>query len=174
MTRKMYIVIAIVLGVSIFITVKSIRAQAHVDSTAYDLMLSTLLKHDVQEISVDSFKQQTGCIILDARAYDEYRVSHITNAIWVGYDDFDISRTGNIPKEAKVVVYCSVGYRSEKITQRLNAAGYSDVSNLYGGIFEWVNQGNTVVDMQGSPTEKVHPYSKSWGIWLNKGIKSYE
>ena len=43
-------------------------------------------------------------------------------------------------------MYCSIGKRSEKVTQKLKKAGYNNVSNLYGGIFEWVNQGNEVVD----------------------------
>jgi len=39
-------------------------------------------------------------------------------------------------------------------------AGYTNVSNLYGGIFEWVNQGNNVVDDNNRITPKVHAYGK--------------
>jgi hypothetical protein len=72
------------------------------------------------------------------------------------------------------VVYCTVGVRSEKVGEKLKAAGYQNVRNLYGSIFEWVNQGNPVVDNQGKPTQQVHAYSRVWGVWLNKGEKIYE
>ncbi len=56
-----------------------------------------------------------------------------------------------IGEESKVVVYCSVGYRSEKIAEKLKAAGYKNVFNLYGGIFEWENQNLPVYDSNGEP-----------------------
>jgi predicted sulfurtransferase len=71
-------------------------------------------------------------------------------------------------------VYCSIGKRSESITQKLSKAGYGNVSNLYGGIFEWVNQGNGVVDVNNKQTNKIHAYGKFWGQWLHKGEKVYK
>jgi predicted sulfurtransferase len=66
-----------------------------------------------------------------------------------------------------------VGYRSEKIAKRCQAAGFKQVYNLYGGIFEWVNQGNTVVNADG-PTEQVHTYDKKWSVWLDRGIRVFD
>ena len=31
-------------------------------------------------------------VVLDAREADEYRISHLPNAIFVGYDDFELSK----------------------------------------------------------------------------------
>ena len=45
----------------------------------------------------------------------------------------------DIARESTIVVYCSVGYRSEKIAEELDKLGFTNVSNLYGGIFEWIN-----------------------------------
>ncbi len=148
-------------------------ARAQVQSSAYHLMLQTLLKHSVQEISVAELVQQEGVVLLDARAEEEYTVSHIAHALYVGYDDFDWTRIKSLKKDQTIVVYCSVGYRSEKIAEKLIAAGYTRVENLYGGIFEWVNQGNEVVDATGKKTDAIHAYSKTWGLWLNKGKKVY-
>ena len=78
-----------------------------------------------------------------------------------------------MPKDASIVIYCSVGVRSEKIGEKLIAAGYTNVKNLYGSIFEWVNEGNAVYNMNGKATNRVHAYSKTWGIWLKKGVKVY-
>lgn len=170
----MYIILIILLIGIIFLTIENLRAQTHVDNKAYDVMLSTLLKHSVPEIAVDSFKQSTTCVLLDAREKAEYNVSHIQNAIWVGYNDFDMNRIATINKSDRIVVYCSVGYRSEKIAEKLKAAGYTNTSNLYGGIFEWVNDGNTIINSMNEPTQKIHAYSKTWGVWLNKGEKIYD
>jgi hypothetical protein len=53
-------------------------------------------------------------------------------------------------------------------------AGYTNIQNMYGGVFEWINDDFPVYDMQGKQTTKVHAYSKAWGIWLKKGDKVYQ
>jgi len=158
---------------SVFLGTLSV-SSAQTTSKAYDLMLKALYKNSVPTISVPELKKMPDAILLDTRAKAEYDVSHLPNARWVGYDDFDLSRVQGIPKNANVVLYCSVGYRSEKVGEKLLAAGYQRVSNLYGSLFEWVNQGNPVVDRTGQPTRRVHAYSRAWGIWLNRGEKVYE
>lgn len=150
-------------------------AQSKVKSKAYDDMLKGLLAHSVGEIAVHQVPDNDpDLIFLDARERREYEVSHIKNAIWVGYDDFKFSRVKGIDKKAKIIVYCSVGYRSEKVGEKLKIAGFSQVYNLYGSIFEWVNQDRPVYDMQGNRTYKVHAFDQEWGRWLEKGEKVYD
>lgn len=148
-------------------------AQDRVESSAYNLMLKILLSHSVQEIAVKDIKSGTGAVFIDARERKEYEVSHIQNAQWAGYDDFRLNRLADIPKDKKLIVYCSVGYRSEKIAEKLKEAGYTNVYNLYGGIFEWKNQGKAVYNDNGK-TEKVHAFDRKWGFWLSTGEKVYE
>ncbi len=150
-------------------------AQKKVESGAYDLMLKALLKENVPEVSaIEAHKEQEKYQFIDSREKREYEVSHIKNAVWVGYDDFDIKRLKGITKDKALIVYCSVGVRSENISNKLIAAGYTPIYNMYGGVFEWVNEGFPVFDMQGKQTDKVHAYSKTWGIWLKKGEKVYQ
>ncbi len=145
-----------------------------VKSNTYNVTLKALLSHTVPEISVDSLvKIKEEVTLLDAREIKEYKVSHIENALYVGYDHFDSTAVQALDKHKPVVVYCSVGYRSEKISERLQKMGFENVSNLYGGIFEWKNQGNPVVNEEGK-TEKVHAYNRTWGVWLKKGEKVYK
>jgi len=145
-----------------------------VENKAFERRLKILLSHNVNEISIkDAAKIKANVIFLDARKKKEYNVSHIKDSRWIGYDDFNRKRMEGIAKKTKIIVYCSVGYRSEKITKKLNKMGYKDVSNLYGGIFEWVNQGNKVYDNKGKTTTKVHTYNKAWSKWLKKGEKVY-
>lgn len=172
MTIKI-IALLIVFFIVGFITVKNVRAQVHVSNTAYDVTLSTLLKHSVHEVSVDDVAKSTQAVLLDAREKKEFDVSHIAGAKWVGYDDFTVNRLHDIPKDTPLIVYCSVGYRSEKIAEQIQKAGYTNVSNLYGGIFEWVNTQHPVVNDNNTPTDKVHAYDKNWGVWLQRGVKVY-
>ena len=48
------------------------------------------------------------------------------------------------------------------------------ISNLFGGIFEWKNNGFKVYDSINTVTENVHIFSKEWSKWLTKGEKVYE
>lgn len=158
----------------IFILIFSGACHGQVNSGAFNLMLKSLLKGSVPYISVSEAKQKTDKIIfLDTREKKEYDVSHIKNARWVGYEKFDIKNIKDIPKDTEIIVYCSVGYRSEKIGEKLIKAGYKNVKNLYGSIFEWKNEGLPVYDNTGKQTNKVHTYNKTWGIWLQKGTKVY-
>lgn len=151
----------------------SCDGQSKVQSKAYDLMLKGLLSHTVTEISAEeAHAQQQTALFIDAREQQEYEVSHLRNAIHVGYDSLDLSNLTDVPKNQTIIVYCSVGYRSEKVSEQLKEQGFEDVSNLYGGIFEWKNRGFEVVDKNGA-TELVHAFDKVWGIWLKKGEKVY-
>lgn len=143
-----------------------------VSSKSYDLMLNTLLNHSVPEVSVGEVTGKD-IVLLDAREMNEFEVSKIKAAQWVGYNDFSLKSVENIPKDEEIVVYCSVGYRSEKVAEKLRKAGYTNVSNLYGGIFEWVNQDQPVVDSTNTATENIHAYDRVWGLWMKKGKKIY-
>jgi rhodanese-related sulfurtransferase len=163
----------IVVGLLLFLWGRHLQAPTHVSDKAYDLLLSTLLSHSVPEVSVDQI--DSGHVrLLDAREYREFEVSHIEGATWVGYDDFNLDRLAGIDKQAPVAIYCSVGYRSERIAEKLRRQGYINVVNVYGGIFEWVNTGHPVVTEDGAETAQIHAYSKSWGVWLKRGAHIYE
>ncbi|NQZ37444.1 MAG: rhodanese-like domain-containing protein [Crocinitomicaceae bacterium] len=110
---------------------------------------------------------------IDTREKEEYNVSHIKNALCVGYENFSINSLSLIPKNAEIIVYCSVGIRSMDIGQRLKKAGYTNVKNLYGGFFQWNNSGLPKISSTGSLTSRIHGYSEDWGKWLTKGSIVY-
>ncbi len=143
--------------------------------------LSDLLKmyneRSVPYISVQELAMpKTKAVILCSREMKAYNVSHLKDAIYVGSDNFEIdSIQQKLPnKDSQIVVYCSIGIRSEDIAEKLIKAGYSNVFNLYGGIFEWKNNGFKVYDSINTVTENVHIFSKEWSKWLTKGEKVYE
>jgi rhodanese-related sulfurtransferase len=132
-------------------------------------------KLTVPYITVSELKSKKYATILDSREEKEFDVSHIKNAKWVGYDKFDGKKVAANFKNQNdtIIVYCSIGIRSENIGVKLKKLGYKNVFNLYGGIFEWKNQGNEVVDNDNKMTEKVHAFSKEWSKFLLKGKKIY-
>jgi rhodanese-related sulfurtransferase len=143
--------------------------------------LSKLLKQQNTEsipyISVETLQNESkDIILLDSREEKEFKTSHLKNAIYVGYDFFNLdsvqSKLKN--KNSKIVVYCSLGVRSEDVAEKLKKAGYSNVYNLYGGIFEWKNNDLEVLNLNEKPTDSIHIYSKAWSKWLKKGVKVYE
>ena len=141
-----------------------------------DRLLKKYNTNDVPYISVEELAMpKTDAIILDSRELDEYNVSHLKGAFHVGYNNFNIIQIeALIPDKTKnIVVYCSLGIRSETIGNELLKAGYTNVSNLYGGIFEWKNKNFTVVDSLNKRTERVHAFSKAWSKWLTKGEKVF-
>lgn len=169
MTQKVLSFLFLILTLILFRN--SAMAQRTLDNT-----LKLLNKESVPYIQPENLVVDDSTILLDARELDEFNVSHLKNAVWVGNGDFDPSKVQEtLPdQEAPIVVYCSIGVRSEDIGERLQELGYTNVKNLYGGIFEWKNKNGTVYNSQGVETDSVHAYNRLWGRLLKKGIKVYE
>lgn len=148
---------------------KSLSAQ--IQNTEFKNLLDSMYQHTVPLISVEEFKllDKNDLYVLDTRETKEFKVSHLKNARHVGYFWFDMRNVYDIPENSTIVLYCSVGFRSEKIGEKLLRSGYSKVYNLYGSIFEWVNQGNPVYRSNGVQTSEIHGYNKEWSKWLQRG-----
>lgn len=144
---------------------------------AFEKKINTLITFDVDTISVTTLEENKAeYLILDARELEEFRTSHVEDAQCVGYDFFNAEsfEKSHPNKNQPIAVYCSIGVRSEHIGLKLKALGYTNVKNVYGGIFEWANQDKPLVDIKEEPTENVHTFSEEWSVWLEKGNKVYD
>ena len=143
--------------------------------TKYDFMLGRIYEHTVPFISSEELYEETGQnrILLDTRTQSEFDISHIPHSIFADYEKFNIDHWLWIPRDTEIILYCSVGLRSEKIGEEFINAGFTRVKNLYGGLFSWKNKGRIIVDSRNHVTEEIHAYNRFWGIWLSKGIKIY-
>ncbi len=139
----------------------------------FKLMIDSIYDHKIPKVTVQEFIEmnKNEVFVLDIRENEEFKVSHLKNARNVGYFWFDMRKVYDIPRDADIVVYCSIGSRSEKIAQKLINAGYKNVYSLYGGIFEWVNSGQPVYKLNGVQTSEIHTYTKDWARWVEKGTK---
>ena len=143
---------------------KSFHAQMrNILSFSVDTIQSRQLLHKI-------IKKEA--VLLDCREEYEFNVSQIYSAKRVGFNDFNMAKMKNIKKDEFIVVYCSVGARSEKIGELLIKNGYTNVHNLYGGIFAWSNFGYPVYS-KSKKTDNIHAYDKEWGKLLEHGKKIY-
>lgn len=135
-----------------------------------DEKLAKLVTVDQNAISAVEAEALERAVFLDAREPKEYAVSHLPGALYLGYNDLDISVLGGVDKSRPVVVYCTVGYRSERAAKKLRAAGFTRVYNLYGSLYAWKLAGFLLEDQDGRPTERFHTYSRKWGGFVPDSI----
>lgn len=140
-----------------------------------DLLLKQYNTRSVPYISVQELKKdQEKFLIFDTRKKGEYEVSHIPNAIWTSEKVNDsIYAITDVAKNQPIVVYCSVGIRSEDFGERLKKMGFTNVKNLYGSIFAWKDEGYELRNAQEEETDSVHVFSKVWGKYLKTGKKVF-
>lgn len=117
-------------------------------------------------------------LLLDARTADEYAVSHLPGAVRVEPDapaDRLAARLATLrgtDAARPVVVYCSVGWRSAGVADRLRQAGAGDVRNLDGSVFRWALEGRPLVGPDGRPVRRVHPFDAVWGQLLRPDLRA--
>ena len=148
----------------VFAFLPSSEAQELSWSTVFSIIESRFPETPTIEIDEAIEWQQNGNLIfVDVRSDEEFLVSHLMGAKnWTKSADFQ-----NVEKSTRMVLYCSVGYRSAKLVQELQTLGYTEVYNLKGSIFAWANSGKPLFLFEKKQTI-VHPYDRVWGRLLEK------
>jgi rhodanese-related sulfurtransferase len=128
----------------------------------------------VSSISTDELAQKIQSasrpIVIDVREPAEFAVSHLSAAENL---ETGVDIAARFPdKQAPIVVYCSVGYRSAAVAAELELMGYSNVRNLHRSIFEWAEKGYQLRNANGV-TAKIHPYNRAWGALVSEDLHAY-
>lgn len=118
-----------------------------------------------------SAKDRPPPVLLDVRTPAEWQVSHLAGARRVDPAASAQQAAPGLTKETRIVTYCSVGYRSAVMAERLRKAGFQHVQDLEGSIFEWANEGRPLV-REGKPATQVHPYNATWGRLLRDDVRA--
>lgn len=132
---------------------------------------------DVKWISREEFARwredsaQVQPIVLDTRTQAEYELSHLKGAVRTDPYRPSLRPLREVPKDAPIVVYCSVGYRSARVAHWLARQGFTNVANLEGSLFQWANDGRPTF-REGRPTLLVHPYDARWGLLLESRYRA--
>ena len=116
-------------------------------------------------------KQRQPPLLLDVRTEAEWNVSHLSGARRVDPKAPVDQVISGIPKDAPIVTYCAVGYRSGELATKLSEAGFTNVQNLEGSIFQWANEHRPLV-LEDKPVTQVHPYSSMWGRLLRDEVRA--
>ncbi|RUR13072.1 rhodanese-like domain-containing protein [Legionella sp. km772] len=110
------------------------------------LNLVNQAKQNIHELSAEALKTMIDSddelYLIDVREDHEWTTGHIPTAIHIGKGiiERDIEKT--IPdSQAKIVVYCSGGFRCALVADTLQKMGYSDVHSLDKGSQGWVDAG---------------------------------
>ena len=115
-------------------------------------------------------KERSSIVLLDARSLEEYEVSHLKGAVNTESIRAALDVLAEFEPELTVVVYCSVGYRSSELADRLLEHGRDSVFNLEGSIFRWANEGRPVYRADERVNE-VHSYDDRWGRLLQRRFR---
>lgn len=100
----------------------------------------------IKECTVNDLKlkidNKDSFLLIDCREQDEWDQGHIAEAKLMPLSHFESSFLPTLTnKSAPIVVQCRSGARSLNLCQYLSSHGFSDLTNLRGGIIAWNNAG---------------------------------
>jgi adenylyltransferase/sulfurtransferase len=90
---------------------------------------------ELRQILTDGFEG----ILLDVREQDEYMMAHIEGSELLPLSGWPAS-AANLPKDAKYLVHCAAGMRSAKAGTWMLQNGFTDVTNVAGGMKQWLQE----------------------------------
>ena len=108
-----------------------------------DVMI-TKAEEAVPQISVQELFQkiqdQDDFVLVDVRDPDEWKagVIHYDNLEKISRGMLEFQGPGQLRQDDRIVVMCATGVRGALAAESLHKLGYTNVSNLQGGIREWI------------------------------------
>lgn len=103
----------------------------------------------IEQVDVVKFKKLTetpNTFLLDVRTAAEVAEGHLPNAVNIDiYGSDFMAKVQELPKDREILVYCTVGARSQQAADILSKQGFAKVYNLDGGIVAWQRNGFEVV-----------------------------
>ena len=79
-------------------------------------------------------------MVIDARAAAQYAKEHIPGAVNIEWRQV-LAKSGDIPKNKPVLIYCNTGTLSAQAGFALRVSGWENVRILQGGFSEWKSKG---------------------------------
>lgn len=94
----------------------------------------------VKQLSVTGLKQKIDqgdkVFLLDVREPHEFRYAQIAGSVLAPLNQLP-ARSSELDKDQEIIVICHHGMRSQQAAHYLDHAGFSQVTNLVGGIDAW-------------------------------------
>ena len=151
----------------IFISLAAFSAESPKDLAKRERMLQMYERYkseafsDAPDISVEELlrllkKEKT--VLADVRSKKERKVSIIPGAL----TEKEFKKKLNQYKDEKIIVYCTIGYRSGIFTRKMKKRNL-DAYNLIGGILAWAHAGQTF-SSPNNDSLSAHVYGEDWNL----------
>jgi phage shock protein E len=89
---------------------------------------------------------EPGITLVDVRTPEEFAAGHIDGAINIDFQAPDFAdQVGALDKTAAYAIYCHSGNRSGQAEALMAGMGFTDMTDLTGGITAWTEAGMAVV-----------------------------
>lgn len=96
---------------------------------------------------IDALGRGESLVLIDCREQSEWDLGHAAPAMYIGRGVLESGiEAAQVPRDARVVLYCASGNRSALAAVSLQEMGFSDVASMAGGFRDWVAQGGAVAD----------------------------
>lgn len=128
--KKLSLILVLVLCLSFFCACKNS------DDTQYDVKVIT---SEEAKPMIDTGEY----IVLDVRTQEEYDEKHIPDCVHIPIDKNDVEPFKSevqkqlADKNAKIIVYCMSGFRSDIAAKAMSTLGYKNLYNMTDGIEGW-------------------------------------
>ncbi len=83
-------------------------------------------------------------VLVDCREQEEWDESRIPGAIFMPLSTFQ-DNFSKLDPDAEIIMQCRSGRRSLTACQILQENDYEDLTNLEGGILDWIDQGYDII-----------------------------
>lgn len=132
-------------GKSFFMLIIKVRPKIVADGLDDGTFDVTNVGTHLTAAEFNSAMELPGTIVVDMRNHYESEVGHFENAMLPQADTFKdelpmVVEQLKEQKDKKILMYCTGGIRCEKASAYLKHHGFSDVSQLHGGIIEYARQ----------------------------------
>lgn len=94
-------------------------------------------------------------MVIDARDAAQYAKEHIPGAVNIEWRQV-LAKSGDIPKNKPVLIYCNTGTLSAQAGFALRVSGWENVRILQGGFSEWKSKGGLDANSKASGAAPKH------------------
>jgi rhodanese-related sulfurtransferase len=107
---------------------------------------------NVQQAAEMQGQDGVGALIVDVREPNEYTQLRARGAVLLPLGRLN-GRVKDLPRDRELLLMCRTGGRSQNATQFLQAQGFSNVTNVSGGIVAWHAAGLPTTSGEPEPGE---------------------
>ena len=97
-------------------------------------MFNNLMEREFRQ----ALEEDKSIVLIDVRTDGEFRMGHIPDSLHFDMFSPDLSqKIQSLDKDVNYFVYCRSGARSANVCSMMANMGFTKLTNLFGGLFDW-------------------------------------